>query len=413
MLLPLPCRQQQQGQQRHGASSGSPLAPVLELYSCRHLLPSPEEDARVRVVLAACRRLLHMYWDWKEPLQSVGLEGSEPLTKVQLLAWLLGDSDEVRIANDPQQLQLWLELPMGALEELLQADHLSTDDEATVVLLVEQWVAAQGWSVSLCDKERVRRQLRLVSSCSTSYLFDVLPKLRGLGAQQAAFLARCRLTDRSEWRQHASHLLECYGTSSPWYGEPRSQSVPEEGVSYKWEISREDCNAALQQQPEGTQVYAKFQLPGGSGVGVTRVTALGLEWRVAGEYKQVAACAIVRLQCHVPAALHAQTGPLQGSACVSARLEVHVPRDRSGGTCRRVMEYHVVPYEECSSSGGRAQTAVARQGQQPDGGTGAAAADNALPLGPWPGVLGPYGKLTGLLTFFRLGGRREGGTAGA
>ncbi len=227
------------------SSSPSPLAPVLELYSCRHLLPSEEEDAYVGPILSACGQ--HLVGNWGAPIP----DGEDQPSKVEILAWLLGGGDAMRIVNTYELEHRWYSLSAAALEELLQSDHLSTDDEATVVLLVEMWVAAQGSAVTEADKARVRGQLRLVN-CSTSYLFDVLPELPWLlgpnAAQQAAFMARCRLTDRSEWGRLGDVMG--YDTSSPWYGKPRLQSVPEEGVSYRLEITRADLLWALQREGE-------------------------------------------------------------------------------------------------------------------------------------------------------------------
>ncbi len=147
----------------------SPLAAVLSLYDNRDLLPSPREEPGIATALRACLQFLLRNWDSPLPppcpadgpaSASTSASGTAsptpthanaPLhhaflpsqphhpTKGDLLAWLLG-GDAVAVANDPNRLQQLLTLPAAALEELLRSDTLATDDEATVVLLVERWM---------------------------------------------------------------------------------------------------------------------------------------------------------------------------------------------------------------------------------------------------------------------------------
>ncbi len=380
-----------------GRGPASPLAPVLELYSCRQLLPSPEEDPRVVPILSACCNRLSRNWEEQLPAGAGSSAAAQP-SKLDLLVWLLGSTDAVRIANDPQLLQRWLAMPVGALEELLQSDHLSTDDEATVVYMVEEWVWAQGSAVTEADKARVRRQLRLVN-CSPSYLLDVLPKLPVMGpeaAQRAAFLARCRLTDRSQWRE-MGHEAGGYDTSTPWYGEPRPQSVPEKGLSFRWEISRADLLAGLKAEGEVKVVDVRFQHSGSSsGAVCSKVTALGYEWGAFIRYQQGFHNAQVGLSCHVPEAFGAHRDKVQGVVCASVSVDVSAEGDLVH--CFGLHEKHfkfgqayrhmdLLPLEE-------PQPAAGQQGGQEAAGDG----DAAL-LAPWAELLGPEGKLRGELVF--------------
>ncbi len=382
------------------SSPGSPLAPVLELYSCRHLLPSEEEDARVGPILSACGR--YLVGNWGAPLP----DGEHQPSKAEVLAWLLGGGDAVRIANDPQLLQLWYSLPAAALEELLPSDHLSTDDEATVVLLVEMWVAAKGSAVTEADKARVRRQLRLVN-CSTSYLFDVLPKLPWLGAQQAAFLARCRMTDRSKWQQHGSQMGG-YDTSSPWYSQPRPQSVPEEGVSYRWEVSREDLLAALPEKGGNEALLVRFKHADCNSRGNnSSVIALGFGWSLevtAGETD-----AGLYVQCHSHAAVTGQAGKLHGGASVSLSVVVcsGVAGEETLTLSNEMVTYggdwgwpEALPLEQSAEPTDGGQQQQQQQGAGGQAAGGGEKTDEEV-LAPWAKLLGSEGKMRGVLTFYR------------
>ncbi len=410
------------------SSPASPLVPVLELYSFRHLLPSPDHHPGVGPVLAACRKGLVRHWDAQLPVDVESPEGTAPPTKVDLLAWLLGCTDAVRIANDPQLVQLWRELSAVALEELLQSDHLSTDDEATVVLLVEKWVVAQGSRVTRVDKARVREQLRLVN-CNTAYLFDVLPKLPWLGpdpARQAAFLARCQQIDCDLWRQ-LGEQLGGYDTTTPWYGKPRPQSVPEDGVSYKWEISREELLEGLRKKGKVTAAIASFEDPGSSRMPRRQqVSASGFEWYLFIKYFQGESHAGLYLGCEAPTAIEAQTGPLVGACGVVARVEVADGGEEASdlsmegdsvGIGKGWGWPEVLPLEVSqpgtaarqqgqTAAGGAGTCAGAGQQQKHHahgvafgGAAGVAVSDAAL-LAPWAKLLGPEGKIRGVLTLY-------------
>ncbi len=448
------------------ASSGSPLGPVLELYSCRHLLPSEEEDARVGSVLSACCQYLALHW--AEPLTGEeqgeegpggeegeeGEEGSrqetrqggdqeegqqqqqqdlcaeveeeraEAPSKAEILAWLLG-GDAARIVNDAELTVLWYSLPAAALEELLQSDHLSTDDEATVVLLVEMWVAAQGSDLTEADKARVRRQLRLVN-CSTSYLFDVLPKLPWLAAEEAALLARCRLSSKAQWGQLISKL-GAGDKGKSWYsGKPRPQSVPGEGVSYPWEVSREDLLAGLKKNILCSEVIPSFVYKSEESGGCSVVTALGYHWGLQVQHVIQSVHAGVYLRCEVPEAITKQVGMVHGAGSLSARVEVE-----DGARGKHVIEWEddvldystywglgdALPLETAAASselppGGEAggsSSGNAGKGQSEEQASGqgavAEADEEAALLAPWAKLLGREGKIRGVLTIFGSSGK--------
>ncbi len=402
--------------------AGSPLTPVLELYSFRHLLPSPEHHPWVRPVLTACRKHLWRHWDAELPGDVQGPEGTAPPTKVDLLVWHLGCTDAVRLANDPQLLQLWKELPEAAVEELLQSDHLSTDDEATVVFLVEAWLNGDGFGFkSLAHEARMLRQLRLVN-CNTCCLLDVLPKANCLGpnpAGQAAFLARCQRTDRSGWRQ-LGEQLGGYDTTTPWYGKPRPQPpVPERGLhSYRWEVSKQQLLSALEKaQPQAT-LYAKLKRPGGDGVGT--IVAFGFQWNLSLELSCGCTIAALKLHCRVPPSVAYQ---VPGAFRLSA--DVGMP-DGAGGMRAWHLKDVRLPYGDVWGSSvatrleagdpGAEQQGQGQQGQQ--GGAGEANAQDmeSQLLAPWSKLLGPDGMISGTLEILGVAseaGAEEGGGAGA
>ncbi len=272
-----------------------------------------------------------------------------------------------------------------------------------MVLLVERWVAAQGADVTEADKARVRGLLRLVN-CSTSYLYDVLPKLPWLGpdaAQQAAFLTRCRQTDRSEW-EHMSEQLGEYDMSNPWYGTPRPQSVPEEGVSYRWEVSREELLAGLRREGDIKIVKAALQQHGHNGRAHSQsVTALGYDWELEVERGQGGSHADLFVCCFIPTAIEAQTGELTGAVRISCTVQA--PAGASG-TAERVFTNAYMRYgtargwSSCLPLLNGAGQAAAQEGQE----EGGADLDTEL-LAPWADLLGPEGKIRGTLTFHRPG----------
>ncbi len=381
------------------SSPASPLAPVLDLYSFRHLLPSPDHHPLVGPVLTACRAHLVTYWDAQLP--STGRGDTAAPTKAEVLAWLLGGGDAVRIANDSDLLGFWNALPAAALEELLQSDHLSTDDEATVVVLVEEWVAAQGSAVTEPDKARVRWQLRLVN-CNTSYMFDVLPKLPWLDSGEAVFLARCRMIDRSGWDALGSQLGG-YDTHNPWYGQPRPQPGRQEGVSCRWEVSREALLAGLRAEEGKNHVAPAFSH--GSSNGCIFLTAFGYQWVMLVACTVTEAHTSVSIACDLPNAVGKQVGDVRGACSVSARLEV--PDGANGTRELQLIDksiqcgpaalgvYKTMPIDV-------AEPAARQQGQETAAGEVAPGETDAALLAPWAKLLGPEGKVKGTLTLRKL-----------
>ncbi len=381
-----------------GRGSGSPLAPALELYSFRHLLPSEEDDPRVRRVLSACRLWLSVNISVQLPAGGGSGQGSSTIpthqqaTKAEMIMWLLGSGDAVQIANDDVMKQLWCEVPEEALVELLRSDQLCTDDEATVVYLVAHWLSARPWDDAVADAwVSVWPELRLVT-CSAAYLLDVLPKLQWMDRHQLAFLSRCRLLDRSYWSPLGrSEALGGYDTASPRYGKPRPQSVPEEGVSYRWEIGREEVLGWQQ----GCTLVAKFRGANDGAGGKFSVTAFGLDWHLHAK---------LNAGLYLVASVRAQIGLAPGVevvGCLTAQLEVHGAGGTVTGGVKTVVARTTQPWASGPQMLEIGQLAGVDQHQQGQAGGGVGGGGELL--APWAKLLGPAGPLTGVLTVYRPG----------
>ncbi len=337
-----------------------------------------------------------------------GTEG-EP-SRGDLLAWLLG-GDVLAILNSPGKLKEVLGLPYGAMEELLLSRHLGTDDEASVLVLVEKWAVANGASssgnssgnssssVSSVDGHSGRfagrelttgrgglRQLVRLVNVNVSYMTDVVPRMEswagssGAAADLALLLGRYARATGEERKRLAELYGKRYDMTKAWFStEVRQQCVPEEGLSFEWEVAAGQLEGLLQ-QPKAQTVFASAlvdqgnsvssvcsatfdgtarpscqgcclrcvahteqqQQPGSSSsssssssapVHAERVTVGGYEWRVGIQAKQGDRAAGVFLYCYLPYAVQQQTGPLDGAAQVAARLEVY-GRPCSGGADR-------------------------------------------------------------------------------
>ncbi len=307
---------------------------------------------------------------------------------------------------------------------------------------------------------RVRELLRLCN-CNTSYLTDLLPELGWLASGEAAFMARLHSSTPPERKRLLEAYGTKYGTSRPWYGSPRPQSIPEYGMSYEWEVGAGELVEALGGEPDKlANVYAAFcdgptsssgghtvqRCSGGGGGGSSKpsVVAWGFEWQVRIVHCPGDPHAGVYLKCLVPAVLRERLGTaLEGAACVLARLEVFYWR----GSQRRVAflsEYgsdDFIGYDSGwgteaalplggagrmlagvavggggagdgshggDGAGGQAEGGGGRRGSGGGSGAGVVGEEGSREAGllaPWAEYLGPGsglgGRITGRLTFLR------------
>ncbi len=154
------------------ASGGEPtlpskLLPVLDLYACRDVVQLCEDEPGIQRVLASALSYVVRRMEEPDPDPSVGP------SKGDLLAWLLG-GDAVTLMNRQEHAQKLSRLTVPAMEAVLQSSSFGTDDESTVLVVVEAWAYARGMHWSWNDG--VRRLVRLANA-NESYLTDVVPFL--------------------------------------------------------------------------------------------------------------------------------------------------------------------------------------------------------------------------------------------
>ncbi len=174
------------------------------------------------------------------------------------------------------RLQQLLSFPTAAMESLLRSNHLATDDEGTVVVLLERWIAANRPPSSAQD--RLRSLLRLCNA-NAAYLTDILPRLRWSGCdiastpERLALLFRYGAAGTTERRRLDELYGNRYDTAIAAYGIVRPPSVVgEEGLSYSWEVTAEDLAATVAAAAEGGKAAyqcATFLLGGTEGRGIS------------------------------------------------------------------------------------------------------------------------------------------------
>lgn len=145
----------------------SKLLPALDLYACRDMVYLCEGEPGIRRVLASALSYVVRCMEEPDPDPSVGP------SKGDLLAWLLG-GDAVTLMNSQEHAQKLNRLTMSAMEALLQSSSFGTDDESTVLLVLEAWASVRGMPAAWRDS--VRRLVRLANT-NESYLTDVVPFL--------------------------------------------------------------------------------------------------------------------------------------------------------------------------------------------------------------------------------------------
>lgn len=182
-----------------------------------------------------------------------------------------------------RRLQQLLSFPTAAMESLLRSNQLATDDEGTVVVLLERWIAVNRPPSSAQD--RLRSLLRLCNA-NAAYLTDILPRLRWSGCdiastpERLALLFRYGAAGTAERRRLDELYGNRYDTSVGAYGTVRPQSVVgEEGVSYGWEVTAEDLAATVAAAAEGGKAAyhcATFLLGGAEGRGISSEGGAGV-----------------------------------------------------------------------------------------------------------------------------------------
>ncbi|KAG2482652.1 hypothetical protein HYH03_018425 [Edaphochlamys debaryana] len=150
------------------------LESVAELYACRTLLPDGGEDPAAAGLLdklrAAGQEQLVAY---KGTATAITATGGSKVQLGDLLAWAFQDAPGV--LNDPAIKGRVRSLSAASLEALLGCDAFATDDEASVLLLLAEWLDANPSTA-----EDVRKRLcGCIRLCHLNggYLHGVLPLL--------------------------------------------------------------------------------------------------------------------------------------------------------------------------------------------------------------------------------------------
>ncbi|PNH03736.1 hypothetical protein TSOC_010176 [Tetrabaena socialis] len=353
-----------------GSSSSSSLAPVIELFACRHLLPEPEEsggDALITALLRACRQQLVLHGGGLAEV--VGAAGQSAIggsgSLGELLAWAFRDAPS--LLCDPDTRQQMEVLPAAAIEALLGSDSFATDDEATL---------------------------------SEDYLLGTLPFIPWfpISREEHAFLCQhvsAAARDASKRARLEESAAGRYDTSSPWYAAgARPCRRSDLNHRYGWHIKQEDLLAMEAAQKTKKTLSGSFDNGAASGL-----VSHGFEWQPFIHSKAEDETAGVYLDCSMPAALciPANSKRIISLASTSARLVVHRWGGEDGSS-REVAHVNRFLRSKDYMKVGKGLGKASALPLAPRLNAGMQGGDGMVPLHMW----GPYlheGKLTGSLKF--------------
>ncbi|PNG99798.1 hypothetical protein TSOC_014413 [Tetrabaena socialis] len=383
-----------------GGSSSSPLAPVAELFACRHLLPEPAElggDALIPALLRACRQQLVLHGGGlAEVVGAAGQSASGGSgSQGELLAWAFRDAPS--LLCDPDMRWQMVTLPAAAMEALLGSDSFATDDEATVLLVLAHWRRFnQAAFAPVCDK--LCGVVRL-SQLSGDYLLSTLPFIPWfpLSREEHAFL--CQHVSAAGQPNKQARLEEAaagrYDTTSPWYAAgARPCGRSDLHRPYGWHIKQEDL-------AEGAEQATLAVLCGSFDNGTAYLVSHGFEWRPFMCMRAEDEAAGVYLQCSTPAALCLPISDKPITlVSTSARLVVHRWAGEGGGGNRQEgfskrYSHDNEDYVEVGAGWGEPSALPLAEAQAAGAQCGDGAAD---PLRRWGAYL-HESKLTGSLEF--------------
>ncbi|KAG2485522.1 hypothetical protein HYH03_015794 [Edaphochlamys debaryana] len=340
---------------------------------------------------------LQLYgWDALSSCTAPGLAAILASTEPQLLGHF---SDALVTLNTPALRRQLQGLGAAGLEALLQSDAFGTDSEASILLLLADWMSINWRRTDPAMRKRLCGLVRLAQLSAASNAGVLVPLAWDFQATGGSSSAGWFPITAPE----ASHLA--YWASSgasdqqdmarvdvgDWFStHPRPQCIPAGGLELRWGIAREELQRAVEGRQPGelVPVIATFDS------GLLSVLANGLEWQLLLEVEGGTDAAHVRYSGRLPAAFSppgsclAAGGSAEGlryRAELQARLTVHC-WDGPEAPCSRVFDIASVVL------GGRGNTVLkALPLSKPPLGSGG-------PLGPWASYLGPDGRLTGSIT---------------
>ncbi|KAG2445232.1 hypothetical protein HYH02_008700 [Chlamydomonas schloesseri] len=228
----------------HGSDASTAKSLVEELYTCRALLPEPASSAgadptgpQLRAVLmASCRSaMVRSCKGMALPAAATAAPaaagsgagagaavapapaaaGAAPAAVPvgELLAFAFEDA--LAVLNNATALFKLRQLPAAALEALLASEGFGTDDEASVVVLLAEWRAANTEAAAQGDTlKRLLRQVRWPHVCD-EYLLHVVPRVGWLGVswERAAWLSSYARATLSSTRAALEVAALTYGAS--------------------------------------------------------------------------------------------------------------------------------------------------------------------------------------------------------
>ncbi|GLC47951.1 hypothetical protein PLESTB_000043100 [Pleodorina starrii] len=381
---------------RARTSEQAPQQPpaYLQLFESEVLWPDPQAEPAFGAILATGKRLLVPHF-----------------------------GNSLAALNTPSLRDQLLALPAVALEALLESDEFGTDDEASVLLMLAEWMRTNFDQAEPAIRQRLCRAVRLVH-LSRPYLSLIIPALAtdhekdpeapagwfsGADALEAAFVATYVSTTQVE----RDCLLSAGKASGPILeslrARPRPQCIPPSGgLTFNWHIPKEDLLQAVRQLQPGSSktVSCTFDDPS-----LHAVAARGFCWSVSVKVTSGQSTAGLFLHSDLSTALTPPGSRLSSEGTVtkltivhiSARLVVH---RRQGGAVRNVEGTFSSPEYFLRLGTGRGWSTLLplkdkQQQQDATGNTAAvAAAAAADPLAAWVEYL-TDGKVSGTLTLLR------------
>ncbi|GLC61696.1 hypothetical protein PLESTB_001793100 [Pleodorina starrii] len=322
-------------------SPASPYSGIMELYSCRALLPDPKSNPDAASLLAACRAELTT-----RVSANGGIAAALRLDALgEMLAWLFPDAPSVM--SDWQMQRHALVLPPQLLDALLASDAFATDDEASVLLLVVKWLyanktatnmtAAVAGSVNSTWAEVLLHRVRLVQM-HPMYLYDILNQLFICAAEEVSWLpyilsreehvllcqfaADVTVNNSRRRRKLADTVAAAWGRyncKSPWYNPvPRALAWHDTGIPLEWYISQAVLRRELADQSNTICLHATFRRPGFC------LVAGGMIWNPALLFTKRPPFARLMLYSELPEVLEAAgVEDATGVVGLAARLTVH------------------------------------------------------------------------------------------
>ncbi|KAG2484144.1 hypothetical protein HYH03_017026 [Edaphochlamys debaryana] len=325
----------------------NPLSGVQELFACRQLLPERDADPGAAPLLdgirAACQTQLAAHKPGYPTATAASPTAALPLATAarcvaagvplgELLVWVFPDAPSV--LSDPAAKARAMRLSAASLEALLTCDAFATDDEASVLLLLAEWLGANPAAGSE-ERTRLCRCIRL-AQLSGVYLQGVLPLLRWFPIAVNEHRVLCQALSLPEGPER-ERLLEQVATAGyewppSWVSlAARPQSRADVGRVYGWSVAQADLErevAKLAAEAGG----GPASLRGAFACGAPCLVARGLEVHPKLQYGHGDDGAGVYLSCWLPACLRACNVPtlLGVSNAGSCRLVVWRGPQRAG-----------------------------------------------------------------------------------